>query len=95
MVISVTFVAELIADAIVQGGIYAGYEAAGWPLWEAAAVIFFLVIPIDFVVASVVHAVLMQLPLTKAFEVWFVQRLMLSGVVGLLAAAALLVLLIR
>ena len=87
-VIVVSFVVEIVAGGVVQGGVYAGYEVAGWPLWEAAVVIFFLQLPFDLAAASAAHAVLMKIPLGKAVEVWFVQRLMLFALVGLVLGAA-------
>jgi hypothetical protein len=87
-VIVVSIVVELIAGGVVQGGVYTGYELAGAPLWEAAVVIFFLQLPFDLAASAAAHAMLMKIPLGKAVEVWFVQRLMLFALVGVVLTAA-------
>jgi hypothetical protein len=94
-VIFVSFVVEVIAGGVVQGGVYAGYEVAGWPLWEAAVVIFFLQLPFDLAVSAAAHAVLMKIPLGKAVEVWFVQRLLLFGLIALVVGAVAAAILVR
>ncbi|HEY2785789.1 MAG TPA: hypothetical protein VGJ05_12540 [Fimbriiglobus sp.] len=87
-VIFVSFVVEVIAGGVVQGSVYAGYERAGWPLWEAGVVIFFLQLPFDLAVSSLAHAGLMKIAVGKAIEVWFVQRLLLLGLVAFVIGAA-------
>jgi hypothetical protein len=94
-VIFVSFVVEIIAGGVVQGSVYAGYEMAGRPPWEAGVVIFFLQLPFDLVVSSVAHAGLMKITIGKAIEVWFVQRLLLFGLILLIAGAAALAILAR
>jgi hypothetical protein len=94
-VILVTFVVEIIAGGVVQGGVYAGYELANWPPWEAAVVIFFLQLPFDLAASAVAHAGLMKIPIGKAVEVWFVQRLLLFGLIAAVIGAAALAVLAR
>ncbi len=94
-VICVSFVVEVIAGGVVQGSVYAGYGMAGWPLWEAGVVIFFLQLPFDLAVSSVAHAGLMKITIGKAIEVWFVQRLLLLALIALIVGAAVVAVLAR
>ena len=45
--------------------------------------------------SSLAHAGLMRIPLGKAIEVWFVQRMLLLGLVAVVVAAAVAAVLVR
>ena len=80
-IVSITFVATILVDAALAGVVRGTYTGLNLPLWEAGFTAFFLGLPIDMVVNAAVHALMMKIPASKGVEVWFVQRVMLLGVV--------------
>ena len=80
-IVSITFVATILADAALAGVVRGTYSGMNLPLWEAGFTAFFLGLPIDMVVNAGIHAGMMKIPASKGVEVWFVQRVMLLGVI--------------
>ena len=80
-VMLVTFVTVAVAEAVMITGVERGCDAAGLPKWEAGVISFFLFLPIDLVLSSVIHAGLTGLKVGKCLEVWFVQRLIQTTLV--------------
>ncbi len=80
-IVLITFVATSLAEAALAGVVRGTYSGLNLPLWEAGFTAFFLGLPIDMAVNAGVHAGMMRIPASKGVEVWFVQRVMLLGVI--------------
>jgi len=85
-IVFITFVATSFAEGLLAAVVRGTYAGLNLPLWEAGFTAFFLGLPVDMAVNAGVHAGMMKIPATKGVEVWFVQRVMLLGV--MLAVAA-------
>jgi hypothetical protein len=94
-VMLVTVVTVALAESIMGAFVEFACQAARLPPWEAGVIIFFLVLPIDLVISSGVHAGLMGVRFGKGIEVWFVQRLIYLSLVAAIAFVAALVVLIQ
>ena len=76
----VSWVMVTIAYAILRMGVLAICQAVGVPRWEADPAAWLLVLPVDLVLSSAIHAGLTRIRFGKAVEVWFVQRLILLSI---------------
>ena len=85
-IVIVSWVVWTIVEAILVAVLQYVYESAGYPLWEARIVSFFLALPLDLTIATGLHMALMRAPLGKAVEVWYIQRLILLAIVLALTA---------
>ena len=84
-----------LAESVMGAVVELSCKSAGLPGWEAGVIIFFLVLPIDLVISSGVHAGLMGIRFGKGIEVWFVQRLIYLSLVAAVAFVAAIVVLIQ
>ena len=84
----ITFIATILADAALTLAVRETYTGLNLPLWEAGFTAFFLGLPIDMVVNAGIHAGMMKIPASTGVEVWFVQRVMLLGVILAVAGFA-------
>jgi hypothetical protein len=92
-IVAVTFVAGLLAEGMLTGGVRFVYARSNLPLWESGVTAFFLGLPVDMLVNAAIHAGLMKIAFGKGIEVWFVQRILLLLVfvpLGLLLGLAIL-----
>lgn len=80
-IVSITFVATIFADALLAGALRGTYDALHLPAWELGIAAFFIGLPIDMVLNAGIHKAMMKIPAGKGIEVWFVQRIMILGVV--------------
>jgi hypothetical protein len=87
-VIGCTFVVWSFVEAALVGIVQAVYRDLNYPMWESGLVTFFLSLPIDLVISSVVHAKLLRMRFGKAVEVWFAHRLILLTIVMAAAGVA-------
>lgn len=90
-IVLITFAATSLAEGILAAVVRASYSGLGLPLWEAGISAFFIGLPVDMAVNAGVHTAMMRIPPGKGIEVWFVQRVLLLGVIlgiGGLAALA-------
>lgn len=94
-VMLVTVVCVGLAESIMGAFVEFACHAARLPPWEAGVIIFFLVLPIDLVISSGVHAGLMGVRFGKGIEVWFVQRLIYLSLLAAVAFVAAVVVLIQ
>ncbi|MBA4067906.1 MAG: hypothetical protein C0501_30235 [Isosphaera sp.] len=91
-VILVTWVLTKASDALVGVVVTETCQAAGLPEWEAWVIAALLLIPIDLLITSALHAGLLNVSFGKGIEVWFVQTLMylvIAAAGGFVAAAVL------
>lgn len=89
-------VAQLFADLIIMVPLVEwGCRIAAVPQWETWIIIYFLLLPIDLVISSGIHARLMGIRFGKGIEVWFVQRLIYLSIVAAIAFVAAIVFLVR
>jgi hypothetical protein len=68
------------AEAAMIGVLQEVYVWAGYPMWEARFVGFFLGLPFHMTVASVLHVAVMRVTAGKAIEVWFMQQMILLAI---------------
>jgi hypothetical protein len=94
-VMLVTVVSVALAESVMGAVVELSCKSAGLPGWEAGVIIFFLILPIDLVISSGVHAGLMGIRFGKGIEVWFVQRLIYLSLLAAIAFIAALVVLIQ
>lgn len=92
-IVSVLLVVPAVVDAIFGGVLYEVYSAAGFPIWEAGIVQFFLALPVHMAICSTIHAKMMDVRVTQGLGVWLVEKfLKLILAVGLVAVVGLIVL---
>ena len=91
----VTVVSVALAESVMGAVVKLACKSANLPDWEAGVIIFFLVLPIDLVISSGVHAGLMGIRFGKGIEVWFVQRLIYLSLFAAIAFVAAVVVLIQ
>ena len=65
-----------VVDGVFGAGLTKVYRAAGYPLWEAGLVQFFLALPAHMAICSFIHAQMMNLKLGEGLAVWFVDKLL-------------------
>lgn len=94
-VMLVTVVSVALAESVMGAVVEMACHAAKLPGWEAGVIIFFLVLPIDLVISSGIHAGLMGIRFGKGIEVWFVQRLIYLSLAAAVAFVAAVVVLIQ
>ena len=94
-VMLVTVVSVALAESIMGEVVTLACRSAQLPPWEAGVIIFFLVLPIDLVISSGIHAGLMGIRFGKGIEVWFVQRLIYLSLFAAVAFVAAVVVLIQ
>lgn len=75
-VMLVTWVVTKASDAVVGVVVTEGCLAANLPEWEAWLIVVFLLLPVDLLVSSALHAGLLNISFGKGIEVWFVQMLL-------------------
>ncbi len=88
---TVSLVTVLLAIPAIVDGFFAAilaevYLSAGYPLWEAGLVQFFLALPAHMAICSFIHARIMRVRLGEGLSVWFMDKLLKAGVI--LAAVA-------
>ena len=89
-VMLVTWVITKASDAVVGVVVTETCQAAGLPEWEGWLIAVFLLVPIDLVLSSLLHGLLLNVSFGKGIEVWFVQTLLnltLFAVGGFVVAA--------
>jgi len=91
--VGVLLTAPAVVDALFGAGLAEAYLAAGYPLWEAGVVQFFLALPAHMAICSLIHAQMMGLKAREGVAVWFVDKLLKAVVLAalLLGVALLLV----
>jgi hypothetical protein len=94
-VMLVTVVSVALAESVMGAVVDVACKSAGLPGWEAGVIIFFLILPIDLVISSGIHAGLMAIRFGKGIEVWFVQRLIYLSLAAAVAFVAAIVVLIQ
>lgn len=92
-VIGATSLLWIPVEGVLAWVVHVVYKRLDYNEWEAGLVTFFLGLPVDLVIASGVHALLLRMSFGKAVEVWFAHRLILltivMGVAGVAAVATL------
>ena len=68
-----------IVIGLLSGLLYAAYEKANYPLWEAGIVWFLLALPIQMALCGVIHAKIMNIRLGEGVAVWFVEKTVKSA----------------
>lgn len=91
-IVLITFVAASITEVMMAALVRGTYAKLNLPLWEVAFTAFFVGLPIDMLINAGIHSLMMKIPMGKSFEVWFVQRVMLLGVVLAIGAFVLMAL---
>lgn len=81
-IMAILLVVTHLLDAFLGGILYEIYTFAGYPLWEAALVLFFLALPIHMLVATFIHAKLGRVSWSRALAVWFVDKMILFTLFG-------------
>lgn len=94
-VMLVTVVSVALAESVMGAIVEVACKTAQLPVWEAGVIIFFLVLPIDLVISSGIHAGLMGIRFGKGIEVWFVQRLIYLSLLAAIAFVAAIIVLIQ
>lgn len=74
-VMSVNFVVDAIAFAVLEAAVGGLAEQVNVAPWERVIVTRFLDLPLDLAISAGLHSVLMGIKFGKGIEVWFVQRL--------------------
>ena len=78
-----------IVIGLLSGLLYAAYERANYPLWEAGIVWFLLALPIQMALCGVIHAKIMNIRLGEGVAVWFVEKtvksILLLAIIGVIA----------
>ncbi|HEY2909781.1 MAG TPA: hypothetical protein VGI99_06020 [Gemmataceae bacterium] len=87
--------AQFMTDFAMVESVEWGCDRGGIPQWEARIIIFFLLLPIDLVISSGIHAGLMGIKFGKGIEVWFAQRLIYLSIAAAIAFVAAIVFLAR
>ena len=88
-IVVITFVAATFTEFLMAASVRETYFKLNLPLWEAGFAAFFVGLPIDMAVNAGIHSLMMKIPMGKGIEVWFVQRVMLFGVILLIGACVL------
>ncbi len=88
-------IADVVAGGVLGGLVERAHAAGGFPLWEAGLVGFFLGLPVHMALASVIHAKMMGVRLSDAVGVWFVEKSMKLGLMGVVAGMIGVVLLVQ
>jgi hypothetical protein len=94
-IMSVNFVADAIALALLEAVVWEVARSLNVPRWESWIVTRFLDLPVDLAISSGLHAGLMGIKFGKGIEVWFVQRLIYLCIAAAVAFVAVLVMLIQ
>lgn len=94
-VMAINVVTGLVAEAVMKKGVEVACRAAGFPDWEAGLIVLFFALPVDLVISSGLHTVLMRVRFGKGIEVWFVQRLIYLSIAAAAVFIATVVYLIR
>src|SRR5262249_6849280 len=84
-----------IVYALLRTIVLAACQEFKVPKWEAGPASWLLILPVDLVLSSAIHAGLTRIRYGKAVEVWFVQRLILLSIVVVALFIIALVLLIE
>lgn len=94
-IMSVNFVTDAIALALLEEIVWAGAQAVNVPRWESWIITRFLDLPVDLVISSGLHAGLMGIRFGKGIEVWFVQRLIYLCIAAAIAVVVVIALLVQ
>jgi len=92
-IMSVNFVADAIALAVLDAAVWEAARAVNIPQWESWIIARFLDLPVDLVISSGLHAGLMGIRFGKGIEVWFVQRLIYLCIAAAIAVVVVIALL--
>ena len=84
-IVFISWIVWAIFEGIMIAVLQELYRAAGYPPWEARIVGFFLGLPCHMVVTTGVHMAFMRVSFGKSIEVWFAHRLIMLGIVLLIA----------
>lgn len=91
--VAVLLVVPAVVDGVFGAVLYEVYTAAGYPLWEAGVVQFFLALPAHMAICSAIHARMVGVRVGRALGVWLVEKLLklvlLAAVVGVVVALVL------
>ena len=87
--------AVFVAEGLLAAAVERAYTVGGFPLWEAGLVGFFLGLPVHMALASVIHSKMMGVRLTDAVGVWFVEKSMKLGLMGMAAGMVGVVILVQ
>ena len=78
-----------IVIGLLSGVLYAAYEKANYPIWEAGIVWFLLALPIQMVMCGFIHARIMNIRFGEGVSVWFVEKtlkaVLLLALVGIIS----------
>lgn len=80
-IVTISWLVLTITEALLLALTEKVYDFLGYPHWEARLACFFVGLPLDMFIATLLHKVMMREQLGKAIEVWFVQRLILLTLV--------------
>lgn len=94
-IISINFVADAIALALLEAAVWEVARSMGVPRWESWIVTRFLDLPVDLAISSGLHAGIMGIKFGKGIEVWFIQRLIYLCIAAAIAFVVVLVMLIQ
>jgi divalent metal cation (Fe/Co/Zn/Cd) transporter len=83
-IVILTLIASFIVDGILAWIVRAVYIRSNMPIWESGIATFFLGLPVDMLINAGIHAKVMDISMGRGIEVWFVQRVLLMLVFGII-----------
>ena len=93
-IVFVVLFAVSAVEGLIGSLIREAYILGGYPLWEAGLVAFFIGLPVHMLVASAIHAKMLDMSFVEGLAVWFIEKAIKLGMIAFAAAMVALVLLL-